>query len=82
VGDVDPDGDSDEIINAMQRQLIPPDVTLLEWLRDAAFGTLNGGCSATGEEALRDAANWLTWRVCNDAVEFVCAIGGPSAPAA
>lgn len=61
---------------------MPPDATLLKWLRDASFETLNDGCSATGEEALRDAANRLTWRVCNDAVEFVCAIGRSIAPAA
>jgi hypothetical protein len=81
IGDIDPDADNDEIIDAMQCQLTPANAKLLEWLRDPSFGTLGDGCPRTGEEALSDAADWLTWRVCRDAVEFACAIGRPSAAA-
>ncbi|MDQ3149805.1 MAG: hypothetical protein M3Q38_07790 [Chloroflexota bacterium] len=77
IGDVDPDTDNDEIIEEIKAELTPSDEVLLQWLGDPSFGTLSDGCSATGEEALRDAADWLIWRVCNDAVEFVCAIGRP-----
>lgn len=73
--DITPDSDNDEIVEALQCELTPADAVLLEWMRDPSFGTLGDGCAHTGEEALRDAADWLTWRVCRDAVEFVGAIG-------
>jgi hypothetical protein len=73
--DIEPGCDNDEIVDSVQRELVPfPDV-LREWIRDPCFGTLHDDVgSSTGADMLRAAADWLTWSVARDAVDVIIAI--------
>jgi hypothetical protein len=74
--DVDPETDSDELVDAIQSRLVPDDGILIEWIRDPSFGTLSDrdGSSRTGVEMLQTAADWLTWNLVRAAVEVGAAI--------
>jgi hypothetical protein len=75
ISDIDPGSENEQIVDAVQRELLPSDDVLISWARDPSFGRLNDGDSRTGDERLRDSAGWLTWSVSTAAVEAVAAIG-------
>jgi hypothetical protein len=78
--DVDPETDNDELIDAIQRRLMPDDGILIEWIRDPSYGTLSDrdGSSRTGVEMLHTAADWLMWSFACAAVEVVGAMSKAS----
>lgn len=73
--DIEPGCDNDEIVDSVQRELMPSPDLLREWIRDPCFGTLHDDVgSSTGADMLRAAADWLTWSVARDAVDVIIAI--------
>ena len=71
--DIDVESDNDDVIDTVQRRLMPGDDTLVAWIRDPAFATVIDpiGSARNGAEMLSQAADWLTWSVSRDAVEAV-----------
>lgn len=55
---VNPGNGSRELINDVQRRLMPSESALVEWVRDPSFGTLvdPAGRARTGGEMLHQAA--------------------------
>lgn len=75
IDDVDTETDNDELVDSIQRRLVPSRAILIGWARDASFGSLSdpGRSSRTGAEMLHEAADRLTWSVARAAVEVVAA---------
>ena len=80
---IDVESDNDEVIDTVQRRLMPDDDTFIVWIRDPAFATVIDpiGSARNGAEMLSQAADWLTWSVSRDAVEAVRAMLMPPAAA-
>lgn len=67
----DSEPDPDAVADQLQRELMPPDETLLEWIRDPSCGTLEADADTflgTGAEMLDFAAGWVTVELCLEAV--------------
>jgi hypothetical protein len=84
VDDIDPETDNEELVDRIQRYVLPGDDVLMRWVRDTSFGTLqdHAGSAMTGAEILRAAADWLTWSIVHEAVEVAAAMRRPPGSAA
>ncbi len=76
LADMDAQTDNEELVDSVQTSIMPPQPTLLEWMRDPSFGTMTdptAGAAATGAEMLHQAAYGLTLSVAREAVNAVSA---------
>lgn len=77
----DPDPDLDAVADQLQRELMPPDETLLDWIRDPSCGTLAADVDTaprTGAEMLDIAAGWVAMELCLEAILVARASAQPS----
>jgi len=63
------DTDEQQLVDAIQRDLIPPDDTILSWIRDPSVGRYedDAGLARTGAEMIERAIDGITWDVAQDA---------------
>ena len=63
------DTDEEQLVDAIQRDLIPPDDTMLSWIRDPSVGRYedDAGLARTGAEMIERAVDWITWDVAQQA---------------